>query len=60
MKIKTTFVEDLECHQLEDYRNQQTIVEESAKHVFATGSKTARVGVHVRAVRHAWGWGGVG
>ena len=32
--------------------------------VFATGSKTARVGVHVRAVRHAWGgvggWGGVG
>ena len=32
--------------------------------VFATGSKTARVGAHVRAVRHAWGggggWGGVG
>ena len=32
--------------------------------VFATGSKTARVGVHLRAVRHAWGevggWGGVG
>ena len=31
--------------------------------VCATGSKTARVGAHIRAVRHAWGgggWGGVG
>ena len=32
--------------------------------IYATGSKTARVGAHVRAVRHAWGggggWGGVG
>ena len=36
--IKPTFVEDPECHQLEDYRNQQTIVEESAKHVFALGN----------------------
>ena len=28
--------------------------------VCATGSKTARVGAHIRAVRHAWGGGGLG
>ena len=34
--------------------------DESQLLVFATGSKTARVGAHVRAVRHAWGGGGWG
>ena len=32
----------------------------SRGHVFATGSKTARVRAHVRAVRHGWGGGGWG
>ena len=34
--------------------------EKNLEDIYATGSKTARVGAHVRAVRRAWGKGADG